>query len=135
MDFESNREEVIRQLMAAQFRGLQAVAIEVAGEAKKRTPVDTGRLRASIAWAAGPTPRTHDDSAQGQDGTLVRSSYVVGAARGEAHVGSNVEYAPYVHEDLDAYHAVGQAKFIETAFDVKTDRAQELMEMAMRGEL
>ena len=55
-------------------------------------PIDTGDLRA--------TARVEVES----DGSV---SVVVGNA--------NVGYAVYVHENLTAYHASGQAKFLEAA--------------------
>jgi hypothetical protein len=32
-------------------------------------------------------------------------------------VGTDVEYAPYVHENLEAFHEVGEAKFIESVLN------------------
>jgi len=64
-------------------------------EAKRRTPVDTGSLRASI-HQEGPTRNGR---------TLV----TLIAAGGPA-----APYALYVHENLEALHPVGQAKYIES---------------------
>ena len=61
-------------------------------EAKARTPVDTGALRAS----------GHVDGPDG--GGRIRVVFGGPAA----------PYAVKVHEDLSAYHAVGQAKFLES---------------------
>ena len=66
-----------------------------ATEAKKRTPVDRGPLRASV-HAEGPFRR----------GTMIWTQIVAG--------GPAAPYAVYVHEDLEAFHKVGQAKFIES---------------------
>lgn len=66
-----------------------------ATEARRRTPVDTGALRASI-HVEGPT----------FEGASVSTAIVAG--------GTTAGYAVYVHEDLDAFHKVGQAKFIES---------------------
>lgn len=129
-EFRSEKESVLQQFKKANRRGLQAVAIEVSGEAKRRTPVDTGRLRASIAWAADDKERSHKGTWKG---TTVQ--YRVTAPEGEARVGTNVEYAPWVHENLDAYHKTGEAKFIEKAFKEKTKKAQEIMRLALEGKL
>lgn len=64
-------------------------------EVKMRTPVDKGPLRASV-HQVGPTR-------QG------RTIYSLIAAGGPA-----APYAIYVHENLEAFHKVGQAKFIES---------------------
>lgn len=64
-------------------------------EAKKRTPVDRGPLRASV-HTEGPFRR----------GNMIWTQIVAG--------GPAAPYAVYVHEDLDAFHKVGQAKFIES---------------------
>lgn len=65
-----------------------------AEECRERTPVDTGLLQSTVR-AVG---------------------WVITANRIEAGVaagGPGVEYAVKVHEDLDAFHRVGEAKFIE----------------------
>lgn len=63
-------------------------------ECKRRTPVDTGTLRASI-HVEGPV----------REGRVIRVYIVAG---GPAEM-----YALIVHEDLDAFHKVGEAKYIE----------------------
>lgn len=60
-------------------------------EAKRRTPVLTGALRAS--------------------GHVVEKPDGAGLAFG----GPAAPYAVYVHENLEAFHRVGQAKFLESA--------------------
>jgi hypothetical protein len=65
-----------------------------ATECKKRCPVQTGALRASI-HVEGPT----------RDGRKIQARVVAG--------GPSLGYALTVHEDLDAYHKNGEAKFIE----------------------
>lgn len=71
----------------------QEAQIEVK-EIKQRTPVDTGALRASITLE-GPV----------RDGRRIYVTVVAG--------GPTVPYAFYVHEDLEAFHPHGEAKFIE----------------------
>lgn len=66
-----------------------------ATEAKRRTPVDTGALRASV-HAEGPF----------FDGKTIYAAIVAG--------GPSAPYAIFVHENLEAHHTVGQAKFIES---------------------
>lgn len=65
-----------------------------AKEAKRLTPVDTGALRASIIVT--------EPQRQG------RRIWVTIEAGGPS-----APYGFYVHEDLEAFHRYGQAKFIE----------------------
>ena len=67
--FKDHSGEVLEALEQAKQRGLEAIGLAAEGHAKKSAPVDTGRLRNSIAHA------------------------VKGDA---AYIGTNVEYAPYV---------------------------------------
>jgi hypothetical protein len=64
-------------------------------EVKRRTPVDKGTLRASI-HQVGPI----------RNGRTIYTLIVAG--------GPAAPYAIFVHEDLDAFHKVGQAKYIES---------------------
>ena len=66
-----------------------------ATESKRRTPVDRGNLRSSVR-ANGPF----------REGRRVWCTVTAG--------GPSAPYALYVHEDLTAFHPVGQAKFIES---------------------
>jgi len=71
----------------------QEAQIEVK-EIKQRTPVDTGALRASITLE-GPV----------RNGRRIYVTVVAG--------GPSVPYAFVVHEDLEAFHKYGEAKYIE----------------------
>lgn len=66
-----------------------------ATEVKKRTPVDKGALRASV-HVVGPF----------REGRRVWTMVVAG--------GPSAPYAWFVHENPDAFHKVGQWKFIES---------------------
>lgn len=70
MKFTSNAKEVLAKMKSQQKLALMAVGEYVEGEAKVRTPVDTGRLRGSIEH------REHGDTS--------------------VMIGSNVEYAAAV---------------------------------------
>lgn len=77
-------------------RALYAEAEVEMTEAKKRTPVDTGALRSS----------GHVDPPQ----TTFSGDVSVTLGFG----GPAVNYALKVHEDLEAYHRVGQSKYLES---------------------
>lgn len=72
---------------------------EVELEMKPRTPVLTGDLKSTVR-AQGPF----------YSGNLITVQAVAG---GLAESGRMVDYAVPVHENLDAHHPNGEAKFIE----------------------
>lgn len=72
----------------------QETSVELT-EVKKRTPVEFGELRAS-EHVIGPIRQWR----------TIYTNIVAG--------GPSAPYAIYVHEDLDAFHKVGQAKYIES---------------------
>jgi hypothetical protein len=102
-------DELLRGAAAleAKLRALGAGAIKEGGralyqealveqkESMRRTPVNTGALRGS-----------HETSRPAQDGGNVSVTITVG--------GPAAPYAVPVHENLDAHHPVGQAKFLES---------------------
>lgn len=67
-------------------RGLLKAGLQLQADAQKLVPIDTGRLKASAK-------------------TQVENS--------EVTVSFNTPYALVVHERLDVYHPVGQAKYLE----------------------
>jgi len=73
---------------------LYAVALEIENVSKERTPVRYGILRASHETKIEMEPE-------------IRATIEVG--------GPSAPYAWYVHEDMEAHHEVGQAKFLESA--------------------
>ena len=79
-------------------RALYEVALEEAKESMKRTPVDTGALRAS-----------HEVQPPKWSGRDLSVMIQVG--------GPAAGYAVIVHEDLEADHKVGQAKFLESTLN------------------
>jgi hypothetical protein len=74
-------------------KALLAAGEIVVAAAKKRTPVDTGALRANVNM----TP------------------YNITSEGGNLNIAYLQEYAPYVHERLELRHRVGEAKFLENA--------------------
>lgn len=77
-------------------RALYAEALVIQRESMKRTPVDTGALRAS-----------HVTKAPESNGGEISVKIEVG--------GPAAPYAVFVHENMAAHHEVGQAKFLESA--------------------
>jgi len=71
-------------------RLLVGAGIAIEGDAVVRTPVDTGRLRGSITYATKKERSRANGSATAKDTVSTPSQ------KWTLHVGSNVEYAPYI---------------------------------------
>lgn len=74
----------------------------VQGEAQKRTPVDTGYLRASAK-------------------TRMENDYAV-------LITYDAAYAIFVHERVNAKHTVGEAKFLQNALDKNKRKIREILQ-------
>lgn len=98
-----NTDEVIAALERAKRRGLEAIGLTAEGYAKKNTPVDTGRLRNSIAHAV-------------EDGA--------------AFIGTNVEYAVFVEAGARGRSGV---HMLQRAASEHTDEYKQLMEDSMKN--
>lgn len=101
--FKDNSAEVLSALERAKKRGLEAIGLTAEGHAKKETPVDTGRLRNSIAHA------------------------VEGNA---AYIGTSTSYAPFV--ELGARGRKG-VHMLQRAASEHTDEYKRLMEDSMKN--
>lgn len=75
------------KIEAALLKGVEKALTRIEADAKRNCPVDDGRLRSSI---------THTVEASGEE------------ARGR--VGTNVDYAPYVHEGTGIYARDGNGR-------------------------
>jgi len=94
-EFEERVKDRVGQWHKGTAMAMMSVGEEWMTEAKKRTPVDTGALRAS-GHVQGPE----------EIGDTMIVKLVFG--------GPSADYAMDVHENLDAYHRVGQAKYLES---------------------
>lgn len=101
--YKDNTDEVLSALKRAKKRGLEAIGLTAEGHAKKITPVDTGRLRNSIAHA------------------------VEGDA---AYIGTSTSYAPFV--ELGARGRKG-VHMLQRAATEHTDEYKRLMEDSMKN--
>jgi hypothetical protein len=82
-----------RAVAKAMYQEMQVELTEM----KRRTPVDTGMLKSS-GIVLPP-----------EEGKKIRVQVVFG--------GMAAPYAIYVHEDLEAFHKIGQAKFVESVIN------------------
>ena len=101
--YKDNTDEVLAALEKAKKRGLEAIGLTAEGHAKKETPVDTGRLRNSIAHA------------------------VEGNA---AYIGTSTSYAPFV--ELGSRGRKG-VHMLQRAASEHTDEYKRLMEDSMKN--
>ena len=102
--FKSYRKEVESALYDQIKKGLDAIGVTAENYAKENCPVDTGRLRNSIAH------KVSDD---------------------DVYIGSNVEYAPAV-EFREAHHTTGQAHFLRDAATTHGSEYKTIMEAALK---
>lgn len=98
-------DEVIEALGLAIARTLEAIGIEAESDAANLCPVDTGRLRNSITHAI-------DDGGKA------------------AVVGTNVEYALFVHEGV---HGRPGQPFLTDAVTQNADKYRKIAEAALKG--
>lgn len=94
----TNIKEIVGMIELGAIAGLNRIAIRWHGKAREAAPVDTGRLRSSITFST-PTvrKRVRVAATAGQQGYLFDPPPVDGL---EVVIGSNVEYAPAVHEGV-----------------------------------
>ena len=101
--YKDNTGEVIAALEIAKKRGLEAIGTAAEGHAKKITPVDTGRLRNSMAHAV-------DDDA--------------------TYIGTNTSYAIFVETGARGRSGV---HMLQRAASEHTDEYKRLMEDSMKN--
>ena len=101
--YKDNTDEVLSALEKAKKRGLEAIGLVAEGHAKKETPVDTGRLRNSIAHAV-------DDDA--------------------AYIGTNTSYAIFVETGARGRKGV---HMLQRAATEHADEYKRLMEDSMKN--
>lgn len=94
-EIEASLERLISRLPDEVGKALYAEAQTEREESMRRTPVDTGALRAS-----------HTVTQPKVSGRDIEVTIGVG--------GPAAPYAVHVHENLEAFHAVGQAKFLQS---------------------
>ena len=123
-ELKSNRKEVLRGSEEAIERGLAAIgmrAVTYTHRPKERggTPVDTGRLRNSIAWAT---------ASQGGGGTDEPSGG--GADDHTVIIGTNVEYGEFVEEGTSKRKP---AHMLRNALTDGSDEYARIVEAALKA--
>mgnify|MGYP003421884049 FL=1 len=134
IEYRDNTEEVLSALEAAIKRGNEAIGMTAERHAKKKCPVDTGRLRNSITYALAGE-ETHVKSYRANKGGKDRETYTYeGTAEGKkgsgVYIGTNVEYAPFVENGARGRPPV---HFLQDAATNHTDEYKRLMEDSMKN--
>lgn len=98
-EVEANINKIIKENWKDAKKGLLAEANIILNQSVKQTPVEFGVLRGS-----GTVEETKDD----------KDEY-------EVTIGFNTDYAAAVHENLNAYHSKGKAKYLEDPLMARVD--------------
>lgn len=137
--YRDNSNEFKNAFEQAKHRGLEAIGMTAEGYAKRKCPVDTGRLRNSITYAvAGYATHVEsyrrDNVSGGTSKKHGRYEYGGGAMEGEkdsaVFIGTNVEYAPYVENGARGRKPV---HFLQDAATSHSDKYKRLMEDSMKN--
>lgn len=122
-------------MLAASRKGLTQAALAIEGQAVRLCPVGQyptgsgrvgGRLRGSITYAVrGGRSNPTGEAKQGDGVSEPNEDYV-------AHVGTNVEYAPYVEYGT---RRMGAQPYLRPAMDITRSAASALYGQAISEEL
>ena len=104
--FEEHIDEVLAACDSAYFRGLEACGMAAETYAKKDAPVDTGRLRNSIAHQVNKEEKA-------------------------CYIGTNVEYAPY--QEFGTVNGVPAHHFLRNAAANHSDEYKLLIKQSMEN--
>lgn len=134
---DDRTEEIKKNVHEAVLIGLEAAGIQAASIAKvelQKEPsrIDTGLLRNSIAYSVvgkSAIPSTYSADSPDKDGVVHEGSYS-GIAPDEGEdkpyvmIGTNVEYALYVHEGTSRMKA---NRFLKKAIDENKSELREIV--------
>ncbi len=98
-DFEESMKAAEKQILSELWKRMENACLLIEGEARKECPVDQGFLRASI---------THSVQEDGDK--------LIGT------IGSNLEYAPYVHQGTGIYAVNGDGRKTPWGYEAKTGK-------------
>lgn len=106
IEFKSHKDEVLQQLTRAAENALEKCGLLGEGYAKKICPVDTGRLRNSIA-------------------------HTVRESEQAAYIGTNVSYGPHVELGTRRQRA---QPYLKPAVSEHAEQYKKIIQKAMKGE-
>lgn len=122
-------------------KGLSLGMAEIKGDSMENTPVDTGNLKGSHYLVSGKGGtnelgggnfNTRDASgarvaAEHQGHVSEAKSRVDGKRYPFCEIGCTAHYAEVVHENLEAHHPSGKAKFMEDAIRAKQKKLVDVI--------
>lgn len=128
---DAEREAVDRALYAIGVKGVEGATDAISGAYNVAAAVDTGRLRASISFItatgekgdSGTAPPPNAKQGDKLSGTAEKNSVVIG---------SNVEYAEYVH---DGTSRMDGRPFLREGIDRTKGDMERQVEKIFKGEL
>ena len=134
---ESNSKLILDELGEATERALYAIGVKavegsvdaISGKYSVDPAVDTGRLRASISWI---TKDDKGDSGQSSPNSKAGDKLTGSAEKNTVVVGSNVEYAEYVHNGTSKMAA---RPFLREGIDQTKTQMQEQAEKIFKGQM
>ena len=119
-----------RALYAIGVKAVEGATDAISGRYTVPSAVDTGRLRASISFI---TPQQSGNNGEAIPPNGKASDRLSGAGeKNTTIVGSNVEYAEYVHNGTSKMSA---RPFLREGIDKKKDVMKEQVEKIFKGEL
>lgn len=127
--FESHKDDVLKELEEAMDLGLEAVGLQAEGYAKEEITrmraVDTGRLRGSITYATDAKHSAGESPALSEDFAMLERPRA-----GTVCIGTNVEYAPYIH---DGTAKMAARPFLHNAIRGHVEEYKEILEEALKS--
>ena len=134
---ESNSTLILDELGEATERALYAIGVKgvegsvdaISGKYGIPSAVDTGRLRASISFI---TPTQKGGGEVGTPNGKPQDKLSGSAEKNTVVVGSNVEYAEYVHNGTSRMEA---RPFLREGIDKTKDQMQEQVDKIFKGQL
>lgn len=103
-DFKKNVVSAFAKMRQDSHKGMVLATALVKLKSQEKVPVDEGNLKGS-----------HYSRTQ------------MGRKASVGEVGCTAEYAIYVHEDLEAHHPIGEAKFLENAISENQETIMKLI--------
>lgn len=104
-EFEANCNIVVSKLGSGSRKALQEACNEILGESMAQVPLDTSTLMLSAFWEITGHYKTGWDAVIGYGGNGDPVNPKTGKPASS--------YMVAVHEDLEAVHPIGKAKFLE----------------------
>lgn len=127
---DDNSKEFIKAKDLAVEKALNALGVHLEGEAKEELEnsprrVDTGRLKGSITYA------TETEHSTGESPSWPADYLKHGTPeQGTVYVGTNVEYAPYIHEGSDR---LKPNRFLKNAFTRNREQIKQYLEAELKN--